>query len=47
MGWSNSSVAGSRSPVTVAIRLRSSTAVRESKPSSLKARVGSTSSELA
>ncbi len=37
-GWSKASVAGSRSPVAVFSRLRSSTAVSESKPSSLKGR---------
>ena len=43
VGWSKTSVAGSRSPVAWASRLRSSTAVSESKPRSLNARSGSTS----
>ncbi|TXS49026.1 hypothetical protein EAO75_15140 [Streptomyces sp. uw30] len=42
VGWSKTSVAGRASAVAAPIRLRRSTAVRESKPMSLKARVGST-----
>ena len=44
VGWSNTRVAGSRRPVRRLSRLRSSTASRESKPRSLKARPGSTAS---
>ncbi len=44
LGWSKTSVAGSGTPVAEPRRLRSSTAARESKPSSLKARPGSIAS---
>ena len=44
VGWSNNSVVGRASPVAAARRSRSSTAVSESKPSSLKVRSGSTAS---
>ncbi len=40
LGWSKSSVAGSFRPAAAFSRLRSSTALSESKPSSLKARSG-------
>ena len=40
VGWSKTRVAGSRSPVPRSSRLRSSTAVSESKPRSRKARSG-------
>ena len=40
VGWSKTRVAGSRSPVAAPRLLRSSTAVRESKPSSRKVRSG-------
>ena len=42
VGWSNRRVAGRRRPLSVASRLRSSTAARESSPSSDRARSGST-----
>ncbi len=42
VGWSKTKVEGRRRPVAALSRLRSSTAARESKPISLKARVGST-----
>ncbi len=42
LGWSKTRVAGRRRPVAALTRLRSSTEVSESKPSSLKARPGST-----
>ena len=42
VGKSNTTVAGSRSPVTAPSRFRSSTAVSESNPSSRNARPGST-----
>ncbi len=45
LGWSKTSVGGSARPVAVLTLLRSSTAVRESKPRSLKARSGSTSAD--
>ncbi len=43
-GWSKTRVVGSRRPVAAARELRSSTAVRESKPSSRNALPGSTAS---
>ncbi len=43
-GWSKTRVAGSRTPVAVLSRLRTSTALSESKPSSRKARCGSIAS---
>ena len=44
LGWSNTSVAGRRSPVAVFRRLRNSTAASESKPRSLNARCASIAS---
>ena len=41
VGWSKMSVVGSVKPVACIRRLRSSTALSESKPRSLKARSGS------
>ncbi|RPK57883.1 hypothetical protein EES42_39005 [Streptomyces sp. ADI95-17] len=46
VGWSNTMVAGSLSPVPLARRLRSSTAVSESKPSSRKVLAAVTESAL-
>ncbi|GAA5705590.1 hypothetical protein Save01_06443 [Streptomyces avermitilis] len=46
LGWSKTSVGGSARPVSALSLLRSSTAVRESKPKSLKARSASTSPAL-
>ena len=44
LGWSKASVAGRAKPVAACSRLRSSTAVSESKPSSLNALLGATAS---
>ncbi|GAA0899639.1 hypothetical protein GCM10009574_084790 [Streptomyces asiaticus] len=47
VGWSNSTVLGTRSPVAARSRVASSTVIAESKPSSLKDRAGFTRSAAA